>query len=77
MAVGDEKGTVTLTNDGNAEIVTLEDIEIGAVEAVCFTTDGIMSVTAGTQIQFINDAGGNITVTDETVEIDAVRIFNN
>lgn len=77
LAVGDEKGTVTLTNDGSAEIVTLEDIEIGAAEAVCFTTDGIMSVTAGTQIQFINDAGGNITVTDETVEIDAVRIFNN
>lgn len=77
LAVGDEKGTLTLTNDGNAEIFTLEDIEIGAVEAVCFTTDGILSVTAGTQIQFINDVGGNITVTDETVEIDAVKIINN
>ena len=51
--------------------------EIGAVEAVCFSTDGTMNVSAGTQIQFINDLGGNITVTDETVEIDAVRIINN
>lgn len=77
LAVGEEKGTVTLTNDGTAVIMTDEDIEIGAAEAVCFTTDGMMSVTAGTQIQFINDAGGNITVTDEAVEISAVRIVNN
>lgn len=77
LTVGEEKGTITLTNDGNAEIRTDEDIEIGAVEAVCFSTDGTMTVTAGTQIEFINDAGGNITVTDETVEINAVRIINN
>lgn len=77
LAVGEEKGTITLTNDGNAEIRTNEDIEIGAVEAVCFSTDGTMNVTAGTQIQFINDSGGNITVTDETVEINAVKIINN
>lgn len=77
LIVGEEKGMVTLTNDGTALITTDEDIEIGAVEAVCFTTDGMMSVTAGTQIQFINDAGGNITVTDNEVEITAVRIINN
>ena len=77
LAVGEEKGMVTLTNDGTALITTDEDIEIGAVEAVCFTTDGMMSVTAGTQIQFINDAGGNITVTDNEVEINAVKIINN
>ncbi|GFH95633.1 hypothetical protein IMSAGC003_02184 [Lachnospiraceae bacterium] len=77
LAVGEEKGLVTLTNDGAALITTDEDIEIGAAEAVCFTTDGIMSVTAGTQIRFINDAGGNITLTDEAVQIDAVRIINN
>ncbi|MDE6518276.1 MAG: hypothetical protein K2L18_10595, partial [Acetatifactor sp.] len=39
LAVGEEKGMVTLTNDGTAVIMTDEDIEIGAVEAVCFTTD--------------------------------------
>ena len=77
LAVGEEKGLVTLTNDGAALITTDEDIEIGAAEAVCFTTDGMMSVTAGTQIRFINDAGGNITLTDEAVQIDAVRIINN
>lgn len=77
LAVGEEKGLVTLTNDGTALITTDEDIEICAVEAVCFTTDGVMSVTAGTQIQFINDAGGNITVTNEAVEINAARIINN
>ena len=47
LAVGGNKGTVTLTNDGNAEIVTDDDIEISAAEAVCFSTDGMMSVTAG------------------------------
>lgn len=57
LAVGGNKGTVTLTNDGNAEIVTDDDIEISAAEAVCFSTDGMMSVTAGSRIQFINDAG--------------------
>lgn len=77
LAVGEEKGMVTLTNDGTAVVMTDEDIEIGAVNAVCFTTDGIMSVTAGTQIQFINDVGGNITMMDEAVEIDAVKIINN
>ncbi len=77
LAVGEEKGTVTLTNDGKAEIATMEDIEIGAVEAVCFSTDKIMSVTAGMQIEFINDAGGNITVTNDAINIDAVRIINN
>lgn len=77
LAVGGNKGTVTLTNDGNAEIVTDDDIEISAAEAVCFSTDGMMSVTAGSRIQFINDAGGNITVTDETVKIDAAMIINN
>lgn len=66
-----------MTNDGNAEITTIEDIEICAAEAVCFSTDGMMSVTAGTQIQFINDAKGNITLAEETVEINAVRIINN
>ena len=77
LSVGGNKGTVTLTNDGNAEIVTDDDIEISAAEAVCFSTDGMMSVTAGSRIQFINDAGGNITVTDETVKIDAAMIINN
>ena len=77
LTVGEEKGTVTLTNDGNAEITTIEDIEICVAEAVCFSTDGMMSVTAGTQIQFINDAKGNITLAEETVEINAVRIINN
>ncbi len=77
LAVGEEKGFITLTNDGNAQITTLEDIEISAVESVSFVTDGALSVTAGTQIQFTNDAGGNITVTDKAVEINAVRIMNN
>ncbi len=77
LTVGEDKGSVTLTNDGFAEIRTDEDIEISAVNEVRFVTDGIMNVTAGLQIQFINDAGGSITVTDETVEINAVKIINN
>lgn len=77
LAVGGNKGTVTLTNDGNAEIVTDDDIEISAAEAVCFSTDGMMSVTAGSRIQFINDAGEILSVTDETVKIDAAMIINN
>lgn len=76
LAVGGNKGTVTLTNDGNAEIVTDDDVKSARQSPVCFSTDGMMSVTAGSRIQFINDAG-NITVTDETVKIDAAMIINN
>lgn len=77
LAVGEDKGTVTLTNDGKAEIRTDEDIVIGAAEAVCFTTEGTMKVMAGTQIQIISDAGGSMCMTNDTVQIQASAIENN
>ncbi|MGN0403373.1 MAG: contractile injection system protein, VgrG/Pvc8 family [Acetatifactor sp.] len=77
LAVGEDKGTVTLTNDGKAEIRTDEDIIIGAAEAVCITTEGTMEISAGTQIQIISDAGGSICMTSDTVEIQASVIENN
>lgn len=77
LAVGEDKGTVTLTNDGKAEIRTDEDIVISAAEAVCFTTEGAMEVTAGTQIQIISDAGGSMRMTSDTVEFNASVIENN
>lgn len=77
LAVGEEKGTVTLTNDGKAEIRTDEDIAISAAEAVCLTTEGTMEVMAGTQIQIISDAGGSMCMTNDTVEIQASAIENN
>ena len=77
LSVGDEKGTITLTNDGKAEIRTDEDIEIGAAETLYFTTEGELSVIAGTQIQITNDAGGSIRMSNDTVEIQATVIRNN
>lgn len=77
FAVGEDKGTVTLTNDGKAEIWTDEDISISAAEAVCLTTDGTMEVTAGTQIQIVSDAGGSMRMTSDTVQIQAFAIENN
>lgn len=77
IAVGEDKGSVTLTNDGKAEIRTDEDIVIGAAEEVCFTTEGTMEVMAGTQIQIISDAGGSICMTNDTVQIQASVIENN
>lgn len=77
LAVGEEKGTITLTNDGKAEIRTDEDIAIGAAEALCFITEGTMEVTAGTQIQIISDAGSSICMTADTVELHASAIENN
>lgn len=77
LSVGEEKGTVTLTNDGKAEIRTDEDITISAAETVYFTTEGTLEATAGTQIQIISDAGGSICMTSDTVEIQASVIENN
>ena len=77
LSVGGDKGAVTLTNDGRAEIRTDENIEIHAAEEIYFTTEGTMEVTAGTQIQMINDLGGNIRMTKDTVEIQASIIESN
>lgn len=77
LSVGEEKGTVTLTNDGKAEIKTKEDIEIYAANELHFTAKGAMIVTAGTKIQILNDAGGNISMTEDAVEIDAFQIRSN
>lgn len=77
LAVGEDKGTVTLTNDGKAEIRTDEDIVISAAETVCLTTEGTMEVTAGTQIQIVSDAGGSMCMTSDTVQIQASAIENN
>ncbi len=77
LAVGEDKGTITLTNDGKAEIRTDEDIVIGAVESMYFTTEGTMEVTAGTQIQITSDAGGSMHISSDTVEIHASSIENN
>lgn len=77
LAVGDDKGTVTLTNDGKAEIRTDEDIAIGTAGTVYFTTEGTMEVIAGTQIQIVSDEGCSICMTNDTVEIQAFSIQNN
>lgn len=77
LSVGDEKGTVTLTNDGNAEIKTDGDITISSADMIYFTTDGTMTVEAGTQIQITNESGGSITMTEDTIELDATNIYNN
>lgn len=77
LAVGENKGTFTLTNDGKAEIRTDEDIAISAVETLYFTTEGTMDVIAGTQIQIVSDAGCSICMTNDAVEIHASAIMNN
>lgn len=77
LAVGEDKGTVTLTNDGRAEVRTDRDIAISAAEVVCLTTEGTMEVTAGTQIQIVSDAGGSLYMTGDAVEIHASAIENN
>ncbi len=77
LAVGEDKGTITLTDDGKAEIRTDEAIAISAAEAVCLKTEGTMEVMAGTQIQIISDAGGSIRMTNDTVQIQASAIENN
>lgn len=77
LAVGEDKGTITLTNDGKAQIWTDEEIIIGAVEAVQFATEGTMEVTAGTQIEITSDAGGSMRISSDTVEIHASSIENN
>lgn len=77
LAVGGDKGTVTLTNDGKAEISTDESIEIGAAEALYFTTEGEMTVKAGNQIQITSDSGASICLTQDTIQINADTIWNN
>lgn len=77
ICVGEEKGTITLTNDGKVEIKTEEDIEIHSAGGIAFSTDETMEVIAGTQIQITNDSGGSICMTEDAVEIHAHKIANN
>lgn len=77
LGVGKDKGTVTLTNDGNAVIMTEEDIAINAAERIYFTCEGIMNVSAGTKIEMICDGGSSISITEDTVEIKACVIESN
>ncbi len=77
LSVGEDRGTVTLTNDGKAEIRTDESIDIGAAEALYFTTEGEMTIKAGTQIQITSDSGVSICLTQDTAKISADTIWNN
>ncbi len=77
LAVGEEKGTITLTNDGRVQIQTDEDISFSAAEILCITTEGTMEVTAGKQIQITSDAGGSMCMTKDTVKLHAAVIENN
>ncbi|MDE7319838.1 MAG: phage late control D family protein [Lachnospiraceae bacterium] len=77
LSVGEDKGSVTLTNDGNAQITTEADITIGAAMAVYLKTEGIMKVSAGTGIRMESDAGCSICMSDDTVEVQAANIENN
>lgn len=77
LSVGEDKGTVTLTNDGRAEIRTDESIDIGAAEGLYFTTEGEMTIKAGTQIQITSNSGASICLTQDTAKISANTICNN
>lgn len=77
LAAGDGKGSVVLTSDGQAKIQTDADIRITAGEELHFVSGGILEVTAGTQIEITNDAGGMMRITNDTVEINAAIIANN
>lgn len=77
LSVGEGKGSITLTNDGKAEINSEEDIEIGAAQMVKITTDKELKLTAEVEIQFTSDAGSSITVTEEGIQAKASKIINN
>lgn len=77
LAVGGGKGSITLTNDGKAEIKTEEDIEIGAAQEVYVSTDGNLKLSADIEIELISDAGGSIRITEESVDLSASKIMNN
>ncbi len=77
IAAGDGKGSVVLTNDGQAKLQTDEDIRITAGQELDLVSGGILEVTAGTQIEIVNDAGGSMRITNDTVEINAAVITNN
>ena len=77
LSVGQDLGRVTLTNDGNAQIITEADITIGAAMVVYLKTEGTMKVSAGTGIRMESDAGCSICMSDDTVEMQAASIENN
>lgn len=77
LSVGEGNGSVTLTNDGKAEFNTKESIIIGAGEEIKITTDGELTLSAGTQATFTSEAGSSINLTDDTIEANASIIWNN
>lgn len=77
LSVGGQTGTITLTNDGKAELKTEQSIIIGAGEEIKVTTDGELVLSAGTKVTLTSDAGSSINLTDDTIEANASVIWNN
>ncbi len=75
ISVGEKKGMVTLEDNGKAEVKTDQSIEVLSPEEISFWSQGTMEVTAGSQIQFVNDAGGSITLAGKRAEIAANNIY--
>lgn len=79
LSVGSGKGAIVLTNDGNARIVSEENIEISAAEKVLFHAGeaGELVMAAGNKVQFTSDAGAGISVTKNEIRMEASIIINN
>lgn len=79
LAVGEGKGVITLINDGQLDLRTEQDIEIGAGNEIIFDAgeEGTATIAAGTEIKIESDANGSICITGDTVEIKGNIIESN
>ena len=77
FSVSSGKGTITLTNDGKAEVRSDESIAVNAAEKIKIETEGELTLSAGTEIQMTSDQGCSVTITDDTVEANASIIKAN
>ena len=77
LSAGGGCGSVTLKNDGKAEIHAVQDIVIGAGNEIMAATEGELELTAGEEIVLKSDGGADISIKGDTIEIHASNIMNN
>lgn len=77
LTVDGAKGSVTLTNDGKAEVNSEQAVLIGAAAEIRAETDGELELSAGEEVRFNSDGGADMSVKGDTVEIHAAFILNN
>lgn len=77
LSTNGEKGKVLLTNDGSITINGTEEISFWAGETIQISADNKLDVSADSKVIIMSDGGGNITITEDSLDISGTQIHEN